>query len=138
MSTQVLPSPGRGRGLFATRDFKPKSFVIQYTGEVIKESKKRKRYPDNDALYLVQCKRRLYIDARDETTSSAARFINRANKDEKNNCTIKISFCDGVPIVNIRTTRYVPKGAEFLVPYGRGYTTKQPQQSSNSPRPNEK
>ena len=121
----VRASPGRGLGLFSTQHLKKGSFVAQYTGEIIDEAEKKRRFPDvaTRGVYVVYCKQNVYIDARnpDPSISSAARYIKTANKTEKNNVAFKISFRNGVPTVNVRTTRAIPAGTEFRISYGRGY-----------------
>lgn len=65
----------------------------------------------------------MYIDAVNPDLSSVARFINTSRKSDldRNNVVFKVSFRGGVPIVNVRTSRAVAPGREFLAPYGNGY-----------------
>lgn len=134
----IRASPGRGLGLFASTHLKKGSLVVQYTGEIINEIEKQRRYPDQGTRgkYLVGCKQDVYVDADDPAKSSAGRYINTANKREKNNTRFCISFRDGQPIINVRATTRITPGTEFLVPYGRGYFFEDEEDESSNIRNN--
>ena len=113
--------PINEKGLFANRDYKADEFIVEYTGDIITEAEKKARYPNNDAKYLMYVKKDMYIDARDATISSSARYINTGGK--YNNCNAVPAHGHGKSIININATEPIKKGQELFMPYGSGYHT---------------
>src|SRR6185437_7195214 len=103
-------------GLFANRDFRPGEYLIEYKGEILDEKQKEHRYPHNDAHYVMQIKRDMYIDAVDPLLSSDARYINTGSRTH-NNARIKISHRDSQHRANIYASTHIKKGDEIFMPY---------------------
>ena len=136
--TIVTPStiPGGGRGLFANRDIMPGDVIGEYTGEILTETQKQHRYPNNEAQYVMYVKRDMYIDAVDEGKSSNCRYINTGGK--LNNARPRPYYRNGQSGVKIIATKRIYKGEEIFMPYGstfRSFTFTPPPPRPTRPRP---
>jgi hypothetical protein len=133
-TVEVRPSslgPQAGRGLFALVDFKGKSkskknkgdLICYYEGKMI-DTTKGDKIPEDDE-YLFQLTKTCFIDAKNEKTSSVARFINEARpKDRikgervKANCYFSVST--RLKRVAIRALHDIQAGDELFLLYRRG------------------
>ncbi len=104
-----------GHGLFARRAYNVGDPIVEYTGELLTRAQYTARYPRNDAAYVVQAKRDMFIDARDPDLSSLARYINSAGK-EHNNATLSISHRHGRSTAVVRATQAIQAGEEVFFP----------------------
>jgi ribonuclease HI len=112
--------PGAGYGLKANQRFKKGDKIVAYTGELIDEKEKARRYPNNEGQYVMYVKHDMYIDAANPLLSSAARYINSSGGGY-NNTTIKPYHRNGEHIMNIVATRDIAPGEEIFMPYGSSY-----------------
>jgi exonuclease III len=126
--------PGAGYGLFANKTFKKGERIIIYTGEIIDESTKTQRYPDDDGEYVMYVMRDMYIDAVDPNNSSVARYINSSGGGY-NNAKISPYHRNGEHYMSIVATRNITPGQEIFMPYGSSYrmTRAQPPHKTYAP-----
>ena len=121
--------PGAGYGFFANRRYRKGERIIVYTGEVITETVKKERYPNNDAKYVVYVMHDTYIDARDANISSDARYINSSGGGY-NNAAMHPQHSNNTHTINIVATHDIAPGEEVFMPYGSTY------HMQRAPRPN--
>jgi ribonuclease HI len=112
--------PCGGYGLFANRRYKEGERITRYTGEVIDETEKRRRYPSNEGEYVMHVKHDMYIDAIDPHISSIARYINSSGGGY-NNAQIRPHHTHNTHHINIVATRDIAPGEEIYMPYGSAY-----------------
>ena len=79
---EIKEVPNMGKGLFAAADIKPKTFIIEYTGEVFHRQSKifKKRetvYLKSTNTYTYQLDQNYIIDA--QQYGNWARFINHSH-----------------------------------------------------------
>jgi hypothetical protein len=104
----------KGVGLFAARDFEADEVVARYTGEL-----RALNDPEGDKSdYSLQIQKNLIIDA-SIPNANLGRVINDGLGQEPNNC--KFAIDRRTKKVQIRTTKRVKAGEEFLIPYGKEY-----------------
>jgi hypothetical protein len=128
--------PGAGYGLFANRPFKKGEMIVEYTGEVIDEATKVKRYPKNEGEYVMRVMHNMYIDAVDPASSSIGRYINSSGGGY-NNAKINPYHRNGAHRMNIGATRNIATGDEILMPYGSAFhNTRAPPPPNTHSRPN--
>tara|TARA_R110001606_G_scaffold219265_1_gene367138 strand:- start:30 stop:542 length:513 start_codon:yes stop_codon:yes gene_type:complete len=113
---------GAGLGLFAAKDFKKNSNVIDYTGEK-RTMAELKAEPSN---YALEINKNLVIDARKTGSSSLGGRANdcrKANKDQKeckgNNTKFVIDKVRKK--ARIKAVKKIKKGDEVFVGYGQSY-----------------
>lgn len=118
----VRPStiPDGGFGRFANRDYKPGEVVGEYMGEILTEAQKQARYPNDDGHYVMYVKKNMYIDAVDPALSSDCRYINTGGK-KHNNTRPRVYHKNGKSGIKIIATRYIHKGEEMFMPYGKPF-----------------
>ena len=112
--------PDAGHGLFANKLIKKGERIERYTGEIIDETTKNQRYPDNDGHYVMHVKNGMYVDAVDPSLSSVARYINSSGGGY-NNAKISPYHRGGEHYMNIVATRDILPGQEIFIPYGSAY-----------------
>ena len=83
-SFEVLRSPGKGQGLFATAAIEKGAFLFDYEGEILDEDAFFDRYPDGDGRYIACITDNLYIDGADPSQSNVARWMNHAPPESAN------------------------------------------------------
>ncbi len=120
---RVSTLPNSGHGLFARRAYNIGDAIVEYTGELLTRQQYMARYPCNDATYVVQAKRDMYIDARDPDLSSLARYINSAGEGN-NNATLSVSHRHARSTAMVRATHAIQAGDEIFFAYGATYKQK--------------
>ena len=65
---EVAPSPGKGKGLFATCTIEPGTYLFDYEGEVLDEDAFFARYPNADGRYIAGITNEYYIDGKASPT----------------------------------------------------------------------
>eukprot|EP00629_Pelagomonadales_sp_RCC1024_P009623 CAMPEP_0119268286 /NCGR_PEP_ID=MMETSP1329-20130426/6118_1 /TAXON_ID=114041 /ORGANISM="Genus nov. species nov., Strain RCC1024" /LENGTH=204 /DNA_ID=CAMNT_0007268249 /DNA_START=161 /DNA_END=771 /DNA_ORIENTATION=+ len=81
---EVRDAPGKGEGLFAARDIRRGTFVMDYLGEELDADAVNARYPNLlDARYLLGLRgpwglEETYVDAANPARSNLGRYINHA------------------------------------------------------------
>lgn len=119
---QVKIIEGKGRGIFATRDFKKGEFVVEYHGDLIHladAKKKEALYAQDPAtgcyMYYFQYHCKTYcVDATKET-SRLGRLINHS---KNGNCQTKLHGIDGIPHLILVASRDIKAKEELLYDYG--------------------
>lgn len=111
-----------GRGLFALESIPPKTRIVQYTGEVLDSAQYKARYPnERDAQYVIQVTENYYIDARDESKSSVARFVNDRRNAIKNNATFVIDKVRKTCWLKSKENKRIQPGEEITASYRGTY-----------------
>lgn len=113
---------GKGRGVFAVRDFKKGEFVVEYLGDLLDlaEAKKREELYSQDPeagcyMYYFQYHDKTYcVDATRET-SRVGRLLNHS---KNGNCQTKLHGIKGTPHLVLVASRDVRAGEELLYDYG--------------------
>lgn len=108
--------PNAGNGLFAGKDFKAGQVIIPYEGERLTLKQKVARYPKDDAKYLLQLGKDVFVDAADPAKSNMARYANHKPLAQAN---AKLTARG-----NITAKKAIKKGTEIFVSYGRGFKLK--------------
>ena len=115
-------SPSKGHGVFALSPLPANTWVGDYVGEVLTQEAYLKRYPKEDAEYVLQANEDYNVDAADPTVSSFTRYLNHAPAPEAN------VFFEIVKVrrqrekrVAFYTAREVEAGEELCFDYGRTY-----------------
>ncbi|XP_069071100.1 N-lysine methyltransferase KMT5A isoform X2 [Pleurodeles waltl] len=113
---------GKGRGVFATRDFNRGEFVVEYHGDLIEitDAKKREALYAQDSstgcyMYYFQYRSKTYcVDATRET-NRLGRLINHS---KAGNCHTKLHDINTVPHLILIASRDIQAGEELLYDYG--------------------
>jgi len=117
-----------GLGLFTTRDIRRNTKITPYEGERMTKQEAARKYPKNDARYML-CSNTtdLCVDAR-LSNSGVGRFANSARGSGKaNNSRITDRS------LNIRSNkRKIKAGTEITFVYGSGHTILQPWSSQGA------
>ncbi|XP_029019481.2 lysine methyltransferase 5Ab isoform X3 [Betta splendens] len=119
---EILQIEGKGRGIFATRDFKKGEFVMEYHGDLLElaEAKRREAQYARDPqtgcyMYYFQYQCKTYcVDATRET----GRLGRLLNHSKTGNCQTKLHAIDGVPHLILVTSRDIKAKEELLYDYG--------------------
>ncbi|XP_055367656.1 lysine methyltransferase 5Ab isoform X2 [Betta splendens] len=120
---EILQIEGKGRGIFATRDFKKGEFVMEYHGDLLElaEAKRREAQYARDPqtgcyMYYFQYQCKTYcVDATRET----GRLGRLLNHSKTGNCQTKLHAIDGVPHLILVTSRDIKAKEELLYDYGK-------------------
>ena len=118
---RVSTLPNAGYGLVARRAFKIGEVIDEYTGEIVDEKQKETRYPRNDAMYLAYVRKDMYIDARDPSISSLARYANTAAKQYLNAKLVPSHVKGQRSRLLLRATHDIQAGDEIFTAYGGTY-----------------
>ncbi|XP_069475773.1 N-lysine methyltransferase KMT5A isoform X2 [Ambystoma mexicanum] len=113
---------GKGRGVFATRDFNRGEFVVEYHGDLIEvtDAKKREALYAQDSstgcyMYYFQYRSKTYcVDATRES-NRLGRLINHS---KAGNCHTKLHDINTVPHLILIASRDIQAGEELLYDYG--------------------
>ena len=113
-----------GLGLFTTRDIKSKKIITPYEGERMTKQQAARKYPKNDARYML-CSNttNLCVDGR-LSNSGVGRYVNSAYGSGKAN---NSKYTDRS--LNIKSKRKIKAGTEITIAYGPGHTMLQPRDS---------
>ncbi|XP_034026250.1 lysine methyltransferase 5Ab [Thalassophryne amazonica] len=119
---QVKHTEGKGRGVFALRDFKKGAFVVEYHGDLLEvtEAKKREAEYAQDPqtgcyMYYFQYQTKTYcVDATKET-DRLGRLINHS---KNGNCQTKLHAINGTPHLILVASRDIEENEELLYDYG--------------------
>lgn len=113
-----------GLGLFTTRDIKPKKIITPYEGERMTKQQAARKYPKNDARYML-CSNttNLCVDGR-LSNSGVGRFVNSAYGSGKAN---NSKYTDRY--LNVKSKRNIKAGTEITIAYGPGHKMLQPRDS---------
>lgn len=68
----------KGYGVFATQAIRENTWLGDYVGEVLSQSRYLKRYPRENAEYVLGANEDYNVDARDPAKSSYLRYLNHA------------------------------------------------------------
>ena len=106
-----------GLGLFATRDFKRREAITDYSGELVRG---RAEHEAKSAYYLqLRTRGEQSIDAA-RTNSGDGRWVNDPRgSGRRPNC--QFTMAPGTTQVTVRAIRPIKTGEEFLLSYGRSY-----------------
>ena len=112
LSLAVLPSEGKGHGLFARSRLSKNSYVCDYEGELLDLVEYHARYPEGGVSdYAIGIKLRngqmRFIDGIDPIKSGLARFINHSRKRPNVKRRTVLDAPDGTPRVLMYTDRQV-------------------------------
>uniref|UniRef100_UPI0037E72ECE lysine methyltransferase 5Ab n=1 Tax=Semicossyphus pulcher TaxID=241346 RepID=UPI0037E72ECE len=119
---QVKNIEGKGRGIFAVKDFRKGEFVVEYHGDLLEleEAKIREAQYAQDPqtgcyMYYFQFQTKTYcVDATKET-SRLGRLINHS---KTGNCQTKLHPIDGTPHLILVASRDIRAEEELLYDYG--------------------
>lgn len=119
---QVKHMEGKGRGVFAVKDFKKGEFVVEYHGDLLElaEAKTREAQYGLDPqtgcyMYYFQFQSKTYcVDATKET-SRLGRLINHS---KIGNCQTRLHAIDGAPHLILVASRDIKAEEELLYDYG--------------------
>lgn len=119
---EVQQIEGKGRAVFATRNFQKGEYVVEYHGDLLQITDAKKReaeYAQNPAtgcyMYYFQYLCKTYcVDATKET-GRMGRLINHS---KSGNCQTKLHDINGVPHLILVASRNIDKGEELLYDYG--------------------
>lgn len=120
---EVRPTPLRGRGIFATQDFRKGEFVVEYSGELIdiREAEEREAEYSIDLtkgcfMFYISWKKKQYcIDATPET-GRLGRLINHSKLSP--NLKPKVVTFGGKPRLILVASRDLQAEEELLYDYG--------------------
>lgn len=113
--------PNAGQGLFALKTFPKDTSLGEYKGKVMSREEFDKKYGDDGGQYGADLGPNKVVDAA-STQSTVLRYVNGSDNPKKklpSNTKFKVKGKNKA--VEMRTTKKVEKGQEFLVPYGKGY-----------------
>ena len=113
-------------GVFARRRLRKALVIGSYRGEVIGQAEFDRRYPTNQSRYVLELKRRVYIDATDPFKAGAGRFVNDCGPGRKPN--VKYVRCKEK--ILLQTLRLILPGEELLSSYGSAYYWKEGEQKA--------
>lgn len=108
--------PNAGNGLFATKNFRKDQVIIPYEGEKLTLAEKKRKYPKDDAKYLLQLGADSFIDAANPVKSNLARYANHKPFAQAN---AKLTSKG-----NITAKKAIKAGSEIFVSYGSGFKLK--------------
>ncbi|XP_058492094.1 lysine methyltransferase 5Ab isoform X1 [Solea solea] len=119
---QVKHIEGKGRGVFAVKDFKKGEFVVEYHGDLLElaEAKLREAQYAEDPLtgcymYYFQYQTKTYcVDATKET-SRLGRLVNHS---KNGNCQTRLHAIDGTPHLILVASKDIEAEEELLYDYG--------------------
>ena len=111
----------KGHGVYAVTALANNTWVGDYVGEVLTQSKYLKRYPAEDAEYVLSANEDYNVDAADPSKSSFLRYANHS-------CDAPNLFFDVQKVrkqrektVKFYTARDVAAGEELVFDYGKTY-----------------
>lgn len=119
---EIKPSPGRGRGLYATKKLREGTIVCYYSGHL------RPQQTVHEGDYVMKYRPigakhdkddEWEIDA--EFGGSEARYANEPNKDEKANMVSRYRKRNGRQVIALEMLNDVEGGEELLWEYGEDY-----------------
>ena len=124
----VGEAPGKGQGLFATRQIEEGAYLFDYGGESLDADAFFARYPKGDGLYVAGIHDDLYIDGSDPErngagSSALARWMNHAAQETSarpNVCGRKQRVGPN-PAMHFYALRPIRSGEELLFDYGDEY-----------------
>lgn len=124
----VKESPGKGAGLFASKDIPCGYFIGEYVGEVIKvamATERLQRLSENDSCYLIQFKEHDVPSGVTVTTCIDARFYGNHTRFSNHSCTpnmfmVAVRRESVVPHLCLFTIAPVSTGEELLFSYCAG------------------
>uniref|UniRef100_A0A3B1J6G0 [histone H4]-lysine(20) N-methyltransferase n=1 Tax=Astyanax mexicanus TaxID=7994 RepID=A0A3B1J6G0_ASTMX len=113
---------GKGRGIFADRDFQKGQFVVEYHGDLLQiaEAKKRETQYAQDPTkgcymyYFSYLNNNYCVDATKETCR-LGRLINHS---KNGNCQTRLHDINGVPHLILVASRHIKAEEELLYDYG--------------------
>ncbi|XP_041956902.1 lysine methyltransferase 5Ab [Alosa sapidissima] len=119
---EVRHLEGKGRGVFACKDFRKSQFVVEYHGDLVEmvEAKRREVMYAQDPttgcyMYYFQFLSKTYcVDATMET-DRLGRLINHS---KSGNCQTKLHSIGGTPHLILVASRDIRSGEELLYDYG--------------------
>ncbi|XP_030754947.1 N-lysine methyltransferase KMT5A-A-like [Sitophilus oryzae] len=114
---------GKGRGVFATKDFEKGSFVVEYSGDFIslmEANEREDQYSRDEATgcymyYFKYNDQTFCIDATRES-GRMGRLINHSRT--SSNLYTKIILVDGLPRLILMAKENIKRGQELLYDYG--------------------
>ena len=106
----TVPKSRTGLGLFAAREFKRGSFVVEYTGKKVLTAHNQKR-PSKIQRYQFEINSKWTLDGYSKT--NIARYINHS-------CNPNTEACSRDKVL-IRALREISPGEEFTIDYGSEY-----------------
>ncbi|KAH6970518.1 hypothetical protein BKA56DRAFT_496471, partial [Ilyonectria sp. MPI-CAGE-AT-0026] len=112
---EILEISYQGYGLASKVDLPGESIVIEYTGEVIVESEKQRRwaeYKDKQLYYVMSLTEGFYIDA--TAKGNWARFVNHSCNP---NCVVKRMIVDRKPRIALETIKAISAGDQITIAY---------------------
>lgn len=112
----------KGNGVFAAAPLAFNTWIGDYQGEVLTQKKYLRRYPNEDAQYVLGCNEDYNIDAADPAKSTFTRFLNHATGAAAN-CVFDIAKVrrQRAKAVKFYTSRDVSVGEELCFDYGPSY-----------------
>ncbi|XP_044051655.1 lysine methyltransferase 5Ab [Siniperca chuatsi] len=119
---QVKHIEGKGRGVFAVKDFEKGEFVVEYHGDLLELAKAKIREAEYAKdpqtgcyMYYFQYQAKTYcVDATKET-SRLGRLINHS---KTGNCQTRLHAIDGTPHLILVASREIKAEEELLYDYG--------------------
>ncbi|KAL2092648.1 hypothetical protein ACEWY4_012446 [Coilia grayii] len=119
---EVRHLEGKGRGVFASKEFRKGQFVVEYHGDLIEMGEAKSRevaYAQDPAtgcyMYYFQFLNKTYcVDATRET-ERLGRLINHS---KSGNCQTKLHSIKGTPHLILVASRDIKSGEELLYDYG--------------------
>ncbi|XP_059193484.1 lysine methyltransferase 5Ab [Centropristis striata] len=119
---QIKHIEGKGRGIFAVKDFKRGEFVVEYHGDLLElhEAKLREAQYAQDPqkgcyMYYFQYQCKTYCVDATEETGRLGRLINHS---KSGNCQTRLHPIDDTPHLILVASRDVEAGEELLYDYG--------------------
>jgi len=120
---EVRHLEGKGRGVFASKEFRKGQFVVEYHGDLIEMEEAKRRelaYAQDPAtgcyMYYFQFHNKTYcVDATRET-ERLGRLINHSSK--SGNCQTKLQSVGDTPHLILVASRLITAGEEMLYDYG--------------------
>ena len=115
----------KGHGVFAIRNLESNTWVGDYLGEVLTQRQYLRRYPNEDASYVLGANEDYNVDARDPHRSSYLRYLNHSPAEPDGSANV---FFDVVKVkkqrekqIKFYTGRAVAAGEELCFDYGKEY-----------------
>ncbi|XP_033116600.1 N-lysine methyltransferase KMT5A-like [Anneissia japonica] len=109
-----------GKGVFATKEFFPGDFLLEYAGELIsaEEGENREETLPSVFRFFFKCKDKGYcIDATTPKVNQVGRFVNHGEKQEINS-SMKVLLNDGLPVLCLFAIKHIKADMEILYDYG--------------------
>jgi len=106
----------RGKGLYAARDFRKNEYIQEYLGKMITDQEAERKTKNTNYMFDVKGKRGILfvLDGAQKRYSSAARYVNAANKLSQQNSYFK-QVGDRIML---RALKRIPKYNEIIGWYG--------------------